>query len=97
MNILMLGKNSRCLFNAIRRVLQVKEKAMASIVYETIWSWFLRYFDEDKAGVMEAIHKGEYARKLMNPNDKKYFLQRCFDSKSVTPLPGRIRGSIKLL
>lgn len=49
MNILMLGKNSRCLFNAIRRVLQVKEKAMASIVYETIWSWFLRYFDEDKA------------------------------------------------
>ena len=71
MNILMLGKNSRCLFNAIRRVLQVKEKAMASIVYETIWSWFLRYFDEDKAGVMEAIHKGEYARKLMNPNGKK--------------------------
>lgn len=36
-----------------------------------IWSWFLRYFDEDKAGVMEAIRKGEYARKLMNPNGKK--------------------------
>lgn len=71
MNILMLGKNSRCLFNAIRRVFQVKEKATASIVYETIWSWFLRYFDEDKAGVMEAIHKGGYARKLMNPNGKK--------------------------
>ena len=57
MNILMLEKNSRCLFNAIRRVLQGKEKATASIVYETIWSWFLKYFDEDKAGVMEAIHK----------------------------------------
>lgn len=91
MNILMLGKNSRCLFNAIRRVLQVKEKAMASIVYETIWSWFLRYFDEDKAGVMEAIHKGEYARKLMNPNGKKrHLLQRCVDPQSVTPMPGRI-------
>ena len=61
----------RYLFSAIRRVLQGKEKATASIVYETIWSWFLRYFDEDKAGVMEAIRKGEYARKLMNPNGKK--------------------------
>lgn len=61
----------RYLFNAIRRVLQDKEKATASIVYETIWSWFLKYFDEDEAGVMEAIHKGEYARKLMNPNGKK--------------------------
>lgn len=71
MNILMLGKNSRCLFNAIRRVLQGKEKATASIVYETIWSWLLKYFDEDKAGVMEAIHKGEYARKLMNPKSGK--------------------------
>lgn len=59
------------LFSAIRRVLQGKEKATASIVYETIWSWFLKYFDEDKAGVMEAIHKGEYARKLMNPNGRK--------------------------
>ena len=36
-----------------------------------IWSWFLKYFDEDKAGVMETIHKGGYARKLMNPNGKK--------------------------
>ncbi|CDA37801.1 unknown [Clostridium sp. CAG:568] len=48
----------RYLFSAMRRVLQGKEKAMVSIVYETIWSWFLRYFDEDKAGVMEAIRKG---------------------------------------
>lgn len=61
----------RYLFNAIRRVLQDKEKATASIVYETIWSWFLKCFDEDEAGVMDAIHKGEYARKFMNPNGKK--------------------------
>lgn len=83
MNILMLGKNSRCLFNAIRRVLQVKEKATTSIVYETIWSWFLKYFDEDKAGVMEAIHKGEYARKLMNPNGKKDISYR--DALTLNP------------
>lgn len=83
MNILMLGKNSRCLFNAIRRVLQGKEKATASIVYETIWSWLLKYFDEDKAGVMEAIHKGEYARKLMNPNGKKDI--SCRDALTLNP------------
>ena len=83
MNILMLGKNSRCLFNAIRRVLQGKEKATASIVYETIWSWFLKYFDENKAGVMEAIHKGEYARKLMNPNGKKDISYR--DALTLNP------------
>ena len=48
----------RYLFNVIWRVLQSKGKATASIGYKTIWSWFLRHFDENKAGVMEAIHKG---------------------------------------
>lgn len=56
---------------------------MEKIVYETIWSWFLRYFDEDKAGVMEAIRKEEYARKLMNPNDKKDISYR--DTLTLNP------------
>lgn len=59
-------------FNAVLRDLEGKEKATAKIIYETIWTWFLIYTDEEKAGVMAAIQKEPgYCRKLMNERSGK--------------------------
>ena len=59
------------LYNAILRIASPGERINAGMVYETIWTWFIKYFENEKAGVMEAIQKGEYARKLMNPKSGK--------------------------
>lgn len=36
-----------------------------------IWTWFIKDFENEKAGITEAIQKGEYVRKLMNPKSDK--------------------------
>lgn len=59
------------LYNAILRVASPGERVNAAMVYETIWTWFIRDFENEKAGIVEAIQKGEYARKLMNPKSGK--------------------------
>ena len=41
------------------------------MVYETIWTWFIKDFENEKVGITKAIQKGEYARKLMNPKSGK--------------------------
>lgn len=59
-------------YNAILRDVSGKEKITAKIIYETIWTWFLIYTDEEKAGVMAAIQKDPgYCRKLMNERSGK--------------------------
>lgn len=55
------------LYNAILRIASPEERINAGMVYETIWTWFIKDFENEKAGITEAIQKGEYARKLMNP------------------------------
>ena len=59
------------LYNAILRIASPGERINAGIVYETIWTWFIKDFENEKAGITEAIQKGEYARKLMNPKSGK--------------------------
>lgn len=59
------------LYNAILRVASPGERINAAMVYETIWTWFIKDFENEKAGIVEAIQKGEYARKLMNPKSGK--------------------------
>ena len=59
-------------YNAILRAILGIEKATAKIIYETIWTWFLVYTDEERAGIMEAIQKDPgYCRKLMNERSGK--------------------------
>ena len=59
-------------YNAILRAILGKENATAKIIYETFWTWFVIYKDEEKAGVMEAIQKDPgYCRKLMNERSGK--------------------------
>lgn len=59
-------------YNAILRVVPENEKITAKIIYETIWTWFVIYTDEEKAGVMAAIQKDPgYCRKLMNERSGK--------------------------
>lgn len=59
------------LYNAILRIASPGERINAGMVYETIWTWFIKDFENEKAGITEAIQKGEYARKLMNPKSGK--------------------------
>lgn len=59
------------LYNAVLRVVSPGERVNAAMVYETIWTWFIKDFENEKAGIVEAIQKGEYARKLMNPKSGK--------------------------
>lgn len=59
------------LYNAILRVASPGERINAGMVYETIWTWFIKDFENEKAWITEAIQKGEYARKLMNPKSGK--------------------------
>ena len=61
----------KSLYNAILRVASPGERINAAMVYETIWTWFIKDFENEKAGIVEAIQKGEYARKLMNPKSGK--------------------------
>lgn len=59
------------LYNAILRIASPGERINAAMVYETIWTWFIKDFENEKAGITDAIQKGEYARKLMNPKSGK--------------------------
>jgi len=59
------------LYNAILRIASPRERIKAGMVYETIWTWFIKYFENETAGITEVIQKGEYARKLMNPKSGK--------------------------
>lgn len=59
------------LYNAILRIASPGERINAGMVYETIWTWFIKDFENEKAGTTEAIQKEEYARKLMNPKSGK--------------------------
>lgn len=59
------------LYNAILRITSPGERINAAMVYETIWTWFIKDFENEKAGITDAIQKGEYARKLMNPKSGK--------------------------
>lgn len=59
------------LYNAILRIASPGERINAGMVYETIWTWFIKDFENEKAGITEAIQKEEYARKLMNPKSGK--------------------------
>jgi hypothetical protein len=59
------------LYSAILRIASPGERINAGMVYETIWTWFIKDFENEKAGITEAIQKGEYARKLMNPKSGK--------------------------
>lgn len=59
------------LYNAVLRVASPGERVNAAMVYETIWTWFIKDFENEKAGITDAIQKGEYARKLMNPKSGK--------------------------
>lgn len=43
------------LYNAILRVASPGERVNAAMVYETIWTWFIRDFENEKAGIAEAI------------------------------------------
>ena len=61
----------RNLYNAILRIALPGERINAAIVYETIWTWFIRDFEKEKAGIADAIQKGECTRKLMNPKSGK--------------------------
>lgn len=61
----------RNLYNAILRIASPGERINAAMVYETIWTWFIKDFENEKAGITDAIQKGEYARKLMNPKTGK--------------------------
>lgn len=59
-------------YNAVLRDVSGNEKITAKIIYETIWTWFVIYTDEEKAGVMDAIQKDPgYCRKLMNEKSGK--------------------------
>ncbi len=71
------------LYNAIHRVASPGERVNAAMVYETIWTWFIKDFETEKAGIVEAIQKGEYARKLMNPKSGKDISYR--DALSLSP------------
>ena len=59
------------LYSAILRIALPGERINAGMVYETIWTWFIKDFENEKIGITEAIQKGEYARKLMNPKSDK--------------------------
>lgn len=59
------------LYSAILRIASPGERVNAGMVYETIWTWFIKDFETEKTGITEAIQKGEYARKLMNPKSGK--------------------------
>ena len=59
------------LYSAILRIASPGERINAGMVYETIWTWFIKDFKNEKIGITEAIQKGEYARKLMNPKSDK--------------------------
>lgn len=59
------------LYNAVLRVVSPGERINAAMVHETIWTWFIKDFENEKAGITDAIQKGEYARKLMNPKSGK--------------------------
>lgn len=59
------------LYSAILRIASPGERINAGMVYETIWTWFIKDFENEKTGITEAIQKGEYARKLMNPKSDK--------------------------
>ena len=61
----------RNLYNAILRIASPGERINAAMVYETIWTWFIKDFENEEAGITDAIQKGEYARKLMNPKSGK--------------------------
>ncbi len=71
------------LYNAILRIASPGERINAAMVYETIWTWFIKDFENEKAGIVEAIQKGEYARKLMNPKSGKDISYR--DALSLSP------------
>ena len=87
----------RNLYNAILRIASPGERINAAMVYETIWTWFIKDFENEKAGITDAIQKGEYARKLMNPKSGKDILPRCIGSQPFTRLSGRARGSNRIL
>ena len=43
------------LYNAILRVASSGERINAAMVYETIWTWFIKDFENEKAGITNAI------------------------------------------
>ncbi len=61
----------RNLYNAILRIASSEERINSAMVYETIWTWFIKDFENEKAGITDGIQNGEYVRKLMNPKSGK--------------------------
>ena len=55
------------LYSAILRIASPGERINAGMVYETIWTWFIKDFENEKAGITKANPKRGIWQKANEP------------------------------